>query len=68
MRCAGFPARFRQDSERNDYHSRAGGRAIDVQQNHSRSGKRKGKGRRQNAGTIDFAANSFGEACMPVTF
>jgi hypothetical protein len=41
MRCAGSPARFRQDSERNDHHSRAGGRVIDVQQDHDGLGKRK---------------------------
>jgi hypothetical protein len=55
-------ARFRQDSERNDHDSRAGGRVIDVQQDHDGPGKRKCKGRRQNAGTIDFASNSFGKA------
>lgn len=43
-------SRFRQDTERNDHGSRAGGRMIDVQQDHDGPGKRKSKGRRQNAG------------------
>lgn len=52
---------FRQEAKRNNHGRCAGGRVVDVQQDHDGSGQRKRQCRRQNAGPIDFTGEPFWE-------
>lgn len=54
-------SRFRQDSQGDDHRGGARRWMVDAQEDHNRPSKRKRKGGGENAGPIDFAAESFRE-------